>query len=135
MKRIILLIFCAIALLGCTACSIKKTEGEKVSDIDYTVVEDEDVPKELMEIINQKKDEVFHITFDNKECLYIVVGYGPQPSTGYSITVEELYETKNAICFRPGLKGPDKSEQTNQLITYPYIVIKVEYTDKTVLFQ
>lgn len=135
LKKIIILILGVVVAVGFTACSIKKAEEEKISDIDYTVVEEEDVPKELMKIINDKKEEVFHMTFDNKEYLYMVTGYGPQPSTGYSITVEELYETNNSICFRTGLKGPDKSQKTDSTVTYPYIVVKVEYTDKMVLFQ
>ncbi len=130
---------CAIAiiLMLCTTygCSIKKTNNEKVKDIEYTVVEEEDVPEELMEIINDKKEEVFNLTFNNQDYLYMVKGYGPQPTTGYGITLEDIYETDNSICVKTTLKGPLKTEQVNDIITYPYIVIKIENIDKTVLFK
>ena len=127
----------AMLLILCTTsgCSIKKTSSEKIRDIEYTVVEDEDVPEELMKLINDKKEEVFSLTFNDKEYLYMVKGYGPQPTTGYGITLEDIYETDNAICVKTTLKGPSKTEQVNQVITYPYIVIKVENIDKTVLFK
>ncbi len=117
------------------ACSIKKTDEKKLKDVDYTVVENEDIPKELKKLIENKQEEKFTMTYDNKEYLYIVAGFGAQPTSGYSVTVSEIYETKNSICFAPGLKGPDKTEEVNSIITYPYIVVKIEYTDKTVLFK
>lgn len=127
----------AIILILCTisGCSIKKTSSKKVRNIEYTVVEDEDVPKELMELIDDKKEEVFSLTFNDKNYLYMVKGYGPQPTTGYGITLSDIYETDDSICVKTTLKGPAKTEKVNQIVTYPYIVIKVENVDKTVLFK
>lgn len=135
LKKVILVILSMLIIFSGSACSIKKTEEKKIKDLDYTVVEDDDLPKELAGIIEEKKDEVFTMTFDNKESLYMVAGYGAQPSGGYCVTVDELYETKNSICFKPGLRGPDKTQDVEDVITYPYIVVKIEYMDKTVLFK
>lgn len=134
MNRLYIVIMLILAFLM-NGCSIKKTSEEKIADMEYTVVEDEDVPDELMDIINDKKEEVFNITFSDKEYLYMVRGYGPQPTTGYGIKIENLYETDNAICIMTTLRGPLKTEKINEVISYPYIVIKVENVDKEVLFK
>lgn len=132
MKRFFALLLIVILLSG---CSIDSQDKEKIRDLEYTVVEKEDVPDELMKIINEKKGDVFKITFKDNDYLYIVVGYGKQPTGGYSIAVEELYLTNNAIYINTTLIGPSKEEKISQVITYPYIVIKTEYLEHSVVFR
>ena len=67
--------------------------------------------------------------------LYICVGYGEQATGGYSITVKELYLTDNAIYVDTNLKGPSPEELQNPVKSYPYIVLKTENMDKTVVFE
>ena len=50
------------------------------------------------------------MTYSDEEKLYIVTGYGPQETGGYSIQVKELYLTENAIVFDTELSGPEKGE-------------------------
>lgn len=135
MKKAVIIIAIMIFLTGASGCSLerKKPDVEKTA-IDYTVVEDADVPEEFMEVIQGKKSEPFKITFSDKENLFIAIGYGEQPTGGYSITVEEIYQTGNTVEIKTQFAGPVKNEQVAGNITYPYIVIKVEDTDKTVKF-
>lgn len=117
------------------ACKNSNAEVKRIKDLEFTVVEDAEVPEELMKIINQKKEQPFRLSYTNTDYLYIVVGYGQQNSGGYSITVDDLYLTKNAIYIDTTLLGPAKGEAVTQALTYPYIVIKVEYMDKRVVFN
>lgn len=135
MKKCIVVLLLLSICMEISGCSIKKSSDDKICDLEYTVVEDGEVPEELMDLIEKKKEEVFNLTFDNGECLYMVAGYGAQPTSGYSVFIREMYETDNAICVESGLKGPDKTEKVNDIVTYPYVVVKIEYTDKTVLFK
>jgi hypothetical protein len=117
------------------ACKNSNAEVKRIKDLEFTVVEDAEVPEELMKIINQKKEQPFRLSYTNTDYLYIVVGYGQQNTGGYSITVDDLYLTKNAIYIDTTLLGPAKGEAVTQALTYPYIVIKVEYMDKSVVFN
>ena len=67
--------------------------------------------------------------------LYIVRGYGRQETTGYSIEVNECYETEHTVVVRTTLLGPQKKEKTHKKKTYPYIVIKIPYTDKQIIYE
>lgn len=118
-----------------TGCKTEDTDIKKIKDLDFTVVEDADLPGELKEIIDEKKERPFKMTYSNKDNLYIVVGYGKQNSGGYSIAVEELYLTKNAIYINTNLIGPSKEDMVSQGITYPYVVVKLEYMDERVVFN
>ncbi|ROR23635.1 protease stability complex PrcB-like protein [Mobilisporobacter senegalensis] len=138
MKRILkasfIMMILAMSFL-LSSCKTEKTDLKKIKDLEFTVVEDADVPEELKELIEEKKAEPFKLTFSNTDYLYIVTGYGEQPTGGYSITVDDLYLTKNAIYFNTSLLGPPKDEVVTQAITYPYIVVKIEYIDKSVVFE
>lgn len=86
-------------------------------------------------MIGQKKTDAFKITFEDKGFLYICVGYGTQATGGYSIAVNDLYETANAVYVDTNLIGPSPEEKGNPVESYPYIVIKTEFVDKPVVFD
>lgn len=135
MKKIVIGILCVAVLCVTTACSGKKLSMEKLRDIDFTVVTDDKIPKELKGMMGEKKGLPFKLTYTDKGELYIAVGYGEQATTGYSIEVKELYETKNAIYIHTNLIGPAKDERVLERKTYPYIVVKLEAIDKNVVFK
>ncbi len=135
MKKILSVVLSFCILLSFTACTVKKLATEKIRDIEFTVVEEKNIPKELMKTIEEKEKEVMKLTYADQGALYIVEGYGEQPTSGYSIIVKECFETKNAIHVHTNLIGPTKEEQIVEAKTYPYIVIKIEYLDKNVVFQ
>ena len=47
----------------------------------------------------------------------------------------ECYETNNAIYIHTNLLGPGQDEEVVEQTTYPYIVIKMEYNEKNVVFD
>jgi len=108
---------------------------KKLRDIEYTVLEERKIPEELLTYIEEAKKEPFEITYGDGGYLYIAKGYGTKATSGYSIVVEECYETANIICVQTDLKGPSNDEETITQKTYPYIVLKTEYIDKSVVFE
>ena len=135
MKKIISIILSLLVLFTLCACSAKELATEKIRDIDFTVVKDEDIPEELMNLIEEKETTPMKLTYADNGVLYIVEGYGEQPTSGYSIEVKECFETKNAIYLHTNLIGPTNEEKIVERETYPYIVIKMEFIDKNVVFQ
>lgn len=135
MKKIILAILCISLLVSALGCSSKKLSTQKLRDIDFTVVDEDDIPDELEDMIEEKEHEPFKLTYADQGELYIAVGYGEQKTSGYSIEVKELYETENAIYIHTNLIGPSNDERVLERKTYPYIVVKLEYVDKNVVFE
>jgi len=126
----------AVALLVCQAgCGAFRTSPKMVQELDYTVVEDEDVPKELMEMIDAKKTDTMRLTYATNEYMYIVTGYGTQETSGYSIRLDSLYLGENAIYIKTSLIGPQKNDNVNKTATYPYIVVKLENRSEPVIFE
>ena len=134
-KRILSICLICLMCMGVYACGKKQDAMEKLKDLDCTVIAEDNIPEELFSRIEQKKTDAFKITFEDKGFLYICVGYGTQTTGGYSIAVNDLYETANAIYVDTNLIGPAPEEKSNQVESYPYIVIKTEFIDKPVVFD
>lgn len=135
MKRMYWMI--AACLLACliAGCGSGKEE-EKRTNLEFTVVSEERLPEEVKKLVDEKKQEVFKITYADSGYLYICVGYGAQETGGYSVTVKDLYATENAIYVDTNLLGPkDASEKLKKEPSYPYLVLKTPFMDKTVVFD
>lgn len=122
-------------LVFLSGCSVEKTKPRNRTDLNFTLVEDSQIPEELRAIIEEKKTGEFKMTFDTGEFRYIVVGYGTQPTGGYSISVEELYDAGNAVYIKTNFIGPAKGEAVTEGESYPYVVVKIDLLDKSVVFE
>lgn len=125
----------AMAVGMLSGCSASKDSGDKVRDLDFTVAGTMDVPEELKKLIAEKQQQPFKLTYSDDQNLFIAVGYGVQPTGGYSISVNDLYLTENSIVINTELKGPEKGENPGTEQSFPYIVIKTEYLENPVVFQ
>ena len=110
-------------------------ERVKLRDLEFVILSEEALPAELKTIIDERKAEEFKLTYSDADALYICVGYGQQKTGGFSITVDELYLTETAIYAETTLLGPDGSEKPSKAPSYPYIVIKTEALDETVVCE
>lgn len=61
---------------------------------------------------------------------YLMVTAGEQPSAGYSVTIDSIRETQNALYVQARLNSPEPGEPVAQVITYPYQVVKLADTGK-----
>ena len=85
------------------ACGGEK-QAEKLRDLEFAVIGPDETPQELAQIIEEKKNDSFRLTYTSGNDLYIAAGYGKQETGGYSITVPELYLTDNSIIVKTELK-------------------------------
>ena len=125
MKKICLLVIVSIMAAMLSACGGETEKEEDRNNLEFTVVSEDRLPDELKEILDQKKESAFKLTYADEGYLYICVGYGKQESGGYSVTVNELYETDNAIYVNTNLLGPKAGSSPGTSPSYPYIVLKI----------
>ncbi len=134
-RRIVSVCLICLSCFLVYACGKKQDSMEKIKDLEYTVIAEDNIPKELLAKIEEKKENAFRLTFEDQGFLYICMGYGTQQTGGYSIAVNALYETANAIYIDTNLIGPSAEEKKNQVKSYPYVVVKTEFLDKPVVFE
>lgn len=135
-KNLLYAVVITTLVLILTGCEAQETAGDKLRDLDFTVIGENEQPDALKSIIAEKSGSAFQISYTIGEELYIAVGYGEQPSGGYSITVNEFYETADAIFIDTTLIGPGSAQNVTGTPTTPYIVIKTEnIDDKPIKFR
>ena len=135
MKKICLLVIASIMAACLSACGGDTVNEQNRENLEFTVVSEDRLPDELKEILDQKKESAFKLTYVDEGYLYICIGYGKQESGGYSVTVNDLYETENAVYVNTNLLGPKAGSAPATSPSYPYIVLKIEFRDKTVVFD
>ena len=124
-KKYLLLLPLIVLIL--TACSVRKADDKKLRDVEFTVLDKDDVPEECMAKIEEAKEGQVKLSYADRGYLYI--------ASGYSVEVRRCYETENEIHVETGLLGPGKEEKILKKKTCPYVVIKTEYTDKQIEFD
>ncbi len=135
MKKRLLYLLCIGLLFSVPACSVQKKQTEKIKDLRFHLVREEEVPEELLDVIEEKGMEEFHLTYADQGNVYIARGYGEKEMTGYKVEVRACYETLDAICIETELLGPSKEEKVTDRRMNPYVVIKVKDIGKNIRFE
>lgn len=133
-SRIGFVLAAILSVVMLAGCSFGKEE-EKKTNLEFTVVDEERLPDELKKLVEEKKQEAFKLTYADGGYLYLCIGYGKQETGGYSISVNELYATDNAIYLDTNLIGPKEADARGNSPSYPYLVVKTPFMDKTVVFD
>lgn len=135
MKKLTVFLISIYIICTLCGCSMRSNERIKLRDLEFTVLSEEKISEELKTIVDERKVQPFKLTYSDNQFLYICIGYGEQTTGGYGIAVNNLYLTDNAIYVSTTLLGPDASEKANKTPSFPYIVIKTEFLDSTVIFE
>ena len=130
--RLVLLALFSVCLLA--GCAMEPGERKKLSEPEYTLVAQEDIPQPLLEQIEAAKTEDMKLTYADDGALYIVRGYGAQPG-GSSIQVLELYSTEDGLVIDTQLVGGGKNTEDGTTSAYPYIVVKLLCGEQNVVFE
>lgn len=132
---LVTIIFFALLLAFFAGCAPDKKAPQKLKDVDYTIMEERDIPEKLAESIAQKKEAEFKLSFETESDLYLVHGYGEQETGGYSIVVRDLFLTENALYFDTELLGPENGSNPQKKPSYPYIVVKTKKYKQNIVFE
>ena len=135
MRKFVKMLLAAAFAAGLSGCSVSREDKDKVRDLEFQVAAQGELPQELSKLIAQKVSQPFKLTYTDSQNLYIAVGYGAQPTGGYSISVKELYLTENSIILQTELMGPEKGEDPGTEQSFPYIVLRTELLEEPVVFQ
>lgn len=121
-----------LLLAGCALEEGSASEGESV---EFTVVGSEEIPPELKSIVESNKETEMMLSYRIEDYFYLVRGYGKQETGGYSITVDGVTLQEDGIHLATTLLGPPSGEEIPKESSCPYVVVKIAYMEKQVLFD
>lgn len=123
-----------VILAGLLVCiKFEAVDKKRVRVLEYEVVSEENIPGEIMGELQGFSKSVCRCSYICSDSLYIVVYYGEQATDGYTVEINELYESSNAIFVETTLKGPTSYKDVKEE-SYPYVVLKLKLRDKKVVF-
>lgn len=118
-----------LVLSGCRTLNKEETKA----DLEYEIVEEDEIPEEMKSIIEQEKEKGFQITYEENGELYIGQGYGEKEQEGYEIEVDLCQSSPDFVYFHTILKGPaEEAKEKNK--SWPDIVVRVRQSGKHVIF-
>ena len=82
----------------------------------------------------EQKEVPFEMTYNDKEYLYICIGYGRMEYSGHSIVVNELFLGENGILVDTSLIGPEAGKEKINTVQFPVLVLKTELIEEVPLF-
>ena len=124
-----------VILAGLLVCiKFEAVDKKRVRVLEYEVVLEENIPGEIMGELQGFSKSVCRCSYICSDSLYIVVYYGEQATDGYTVEINELYESSNAIFVETTLKGPTSYKDVKEEESYPYVVLKLKLSDKKVVF-
>lgn len=135
MKYLFRMMVCVLFVGIMAGCSVISKEEEKKEELEFEIVEEEDIPEEMKNKIGEQKEKTFQITYGDQEYLYIGQGYGEKETSGYSIVVDECYETEHAVYIHNTLIGPGAEEEISSSPACPYVVVRIKWSEKQVIFK
>lgn len=135
LKRIRASILVIVAVFTVTLCGCITEASVTEEALEYSIVNSEQIPTELVKLIDENKTADFHLTYIADGSMYIVRGYGKQNSCGYSVVVNELTRSGEVIVCDTSLIGPGPGENVSHRQSYPYIILRTENLGLMVEFE
>ena len=116
----------AVILMLLASCRITDvSEGER-KELSYAIVKPGDFPPEIDQILRRKKESAFQMAYESGDDLYILRGYGKQKSGGFSIQIEEVSKSENAVFRTDKTRRTCRKGGAERRRLLPYVVLKTK---------
>ena len=136
-KRVMLAAVVLLLLMMVISCGEKqkpKRTYESMQDAVYEIVSGSDVPHKVNEKIFKERDKGFGFSYRDNEGMYSAFGFGRQNTGGFSIQLAAVKENEDEILIEAKLIAPAPEEVVSTSPSYPYMILKMDNTEKNVEF-
>ena len=115
--------------------NITSADESKVADVNYEIIDYFNLSETLRQCYDLSTCKNTRLIYEDEGYQYLIICYGPMSTTGYSIEVNALYETKNTIIIDTTLKGPSKQDYVEEKESSPTMVIRIPKQEKLIIFK
>lgn len=132
MKKYLIGILIAAIVLGIIFIPKYLSEGD--GKVRFRVVESNEVPEKLKEVLPKYLPEERALSCRVDDEIYVVVTRGEKRTDGYSIDINKIEKTKKEdgkfeITVFAKYKDPNPNQIVPQIITYPFVVAKTDLSN------
>lgn len=114
--------------LSSNVVSSSPIQGIVNNKIKFEVVNKEEAPQDLMEMVNKRKEQkgFIYAIDDSAGYIYIAIMGGEKPTGGYSIEVTGIEDNEGRTNVFVNELTPSKDMLVTQVITYPYTIVRAK---------
>jgi hypothetical protein len=147
MKKVFMVAMYVVMILSLVACGVtqndtsiadKEIEGTNLteqSDISFEKIDKEAAPTEVQEKVDQVLKEFSTNVITIGEDHYILITMGEQATGGYEVMIHQVVEVEEEVRVWYEFISPGNDDMTTQALTYPYSIVKIPHTKKTIVFE
>lgn len=127
-KKLLLLltpILTFIILSLCCCNSVSDYDTKKINDIEYEIIEPAYLPEDVRALFDSSYTLNKRLIYSDTKypISYILICYGEMPNSGYTISIDNAYESTTNIFISTTLIGPER--KPDNIHSYPSVVLKV----------
>lgn len=127
MKKYLLIGLAIIIILG--ALIIPKIISSKEGKVTFKVVDEEDIPEKIAEILPKYIMEERALTCKYKDDIFVIVTRGEKKSKGYTVDIDKIVKEKYGkddfdLVVYAKFTDPNPNEIVSPEYDYPYIIVK-----------
>lgn len=133
-KGLCCLIFLFLSCFLLSACG-EKEEKKRITD--YKVCKEWELPDTLRRMISERKEEPFHLCYEDSAYTYAAAGYGKQKTEEYVVAVENVYENQDTFLVELILTSLRHvgERPAAEASGCPFLVLRMPKRGKRVIFQ
>lgn len=126
-NKILIGVIITIILLG--ILFIPKYLGRGEKEVKFKILEPNEVPEKLNEVLPKYLSEERALGCKIEEGVFVIVTRGEKNTGGYTVEIDKIENKKNKegkdeLIVYAKFKDPNPNEIVQQVITYPYVVVK-----------
>ncbi|ABR50217.1 hypothetical protein Amet_4136 [Alkaliphilus metalliredigens QYMF] len=128
--KLFLTVMVIIVLVVAAVKVIPKFISGGDQEVSYVILEKEQVPEEIQEILPRYKMLERALAAKVQDDIYVIVTRGEKLTAGYSVDIEQIMIIKDhdeeKLMVHAAFKDPKADDLVAQVISYPYVVARVE---------
>ncbi|MDW7739703.1 MAG: protease complex subunit PrcB family protein [Bacillota bacterium] len=121
-KKLLVVMILALALLFITACGVPTESGEEPGEVTLP----DELPAEVQAWIDSRIEQFGAQTFRHEGILYLLVTYGEKPTGGFEVEITDISEEEDKLVVTANFVEPGEEDVVIQALTYPYDLAMLE---------
>lgn len=110
-----------------------KEMNKRVENMEYKIINESEAPQPVKDWLNKNKYKEDYAVIHTEKHTFILITRGEKKTGGYGLELTKLEKQDNKIAVFVEYTDPKPDQVVIQVVTYPYLIVKLEKTDEELI--